>query len=112
MKVFVYGTLKSGKHRNRCLQGSQFLGEIKTEPKYMLYQPPGVDYPCMAECNEGVAVEGELWEVINLTRLDAVEGVPHLFQRQTIKLEDGTEAEAYLMTPPTNASKIGSKWNV
>lgn len=112
MKVFVYGTLKSGNHRNRYLNGSKLLCEIKTTPKYMLYQPPGVDYPCMAESDQGVAVEGELWDVPsqNLTLLDAIEGVPYLFHRQTIKLEDGTEADAYLMSPPPNAKQIGSKW--
>lgn len=111
MNLFVYGTLKSGKHRNRYLNGSRLLYETKTEPKYMLYQLPGVDYPCMAFClDEGVTVEGELWEVTDITQLDAVEGVPTLFQRHKIKLDDGTEAEAYLMAPPPNATKIGRKW--
>jgi len=115
VKVFCYGTLKSNQRRNFYLtrDNAKLLGEVKTEPKYMLYKPLATDYPCMTECKQGVAVEGELWEVTSdtLTTLDSVEGVPHLFHRATIKLENGEEAIAYLMpSQPFLAKKLGSKW--
>ncbi len=62
----------------------------------------------------GVAVEGELWEVSEkcLTEtLDFVEGAPRLFQRRLITLEDGRQAQAYLMpSRPWFAWRLGSKW--
>jgi gamma-glutamylcyclotransferase (GGCT)/AIG2-like uncharacterized protein YtfP len=115
MKVFVYGTLKSGKRRNFYLtrDNAKLLGEVKTEAKYMLYKPLFTDYPCMSECKQGISVEGELWEVTDetLAALDSVEGVPHLFHRATIKLDNGEEAIAYLMPKPLLARQLGSKWD-
>ena len=112
MKVFCYGTLKSNQRRNFYLtrDGSKLLGEVSTMPNYALYKPLLADYPCMCEGN--IAVEGELWEVSDSTlmTLDAVEGAPHLFRRETIKLENGEEAIAYLMDKPFLARNIGSKW--
>lgn len=113
-QVFVYGTLKRGKVRHSHMKGATFLREAWTAATYALYQSPGVNYPCLVEDdNEGVAVEGELWEVPDecLTHLDVVEGVPDWFQRRIISLEDGQEVEAYLMSKkPEDAVRLGNRW--
>jgi gamma-glutamylcyclotransferase (GGCT)/AIG2-like uncharacterized protein YtfP len=115
--LFIYGTLKTGRRRHFYLtrDGSKYLGEVRTAPRYCLYQLLMTDYPCMVEtAQDGIAVEGELWEVSLqcLEALDAVEGTPTLFQRREITLEDGRNAEAYLMKEkPWLARKIGARFD-
>jgi gamma-glutamylcyclotransferase (GGCT)/AIG2-like uncharacterized protein YtfP len=114
--LFVYGTLMTGQGRNSYLTegGAQCLGEARTAPRYALYRPLRADYPCMVEDEgRGVAVEGELWDVPEecLATLDAVEGVPDLFQRRPITLEDARQAQAYLMLArPRSARRLGNRW--
>jgi len=114
--LFIYGTLKTGQRRNFYLtrDGAQCLGEARTAPKYALFRPLLTDYPCLVEDEKrGVAVEGELWEVSDkaLETLDFVEGVPRLFQRRGITLEDGRQVQAYLMpSKPWFACRLGSRW--
>jgi gamma-glutamylcyclotransferase (GGCT)/AIG2-like uncharacterized protein YtfP len=59
---------------------------------------------------QGEAVEGELWEVDEraLRILDALEGVPHIFNRKTIQTEGG-DAQAFLMDKPLFARRIGKR---
>ena len=114
--LFVYGTLMTGQSRNLYLTsgGAQCLGKVRTAARYTLYRPLQADYPCLVEDEErDVAVEGELWEVSRpcLESLDAVEGVPTLFQRRVITLEDGQQVQAYLMpSKPWLARRLGSRW--
>jgi gamma-glutamylaminecyclotransferase len=114
--LFVYGTLMTGQLRNRYLteEGAQYLREARTIARYSLFRPLLADYPCLVEDKrQGVSVEGELWEVLDecLKGLDKVEGVPHLFQRRFITLEDGQEVQAYLMTAkPWFARRLGRRW--
>jgi len=113
--IFVYGTLKRGKVRHPHMKGATFLREARTAAKYALYQSPGVNYPCLVEDEvEGVAIEGELWEVPDdcLARLDVVEGVPDWFHRRIISLEDGQEAQAYFVSKnPEDAVRLGCRWD-
>jgi gamma-glutamylcyclotransferase (GGCT)/AIG2-like uncharacterized protein YtfP len=114
--LFVYGTLMAGQKRNSHLTrgGARYAGKARTAPRYALYRPVRADYPCVVEDEErGVAVEGELWEVPEeaLATLDAVEGVPTLFQRRPLTLEDGQQVQAYLMSAaPPQARRLGNRW--
>lgn len=114
--IFVYGSLMTGKRRNYNLtdDGVQFLRVACTAPRYSLFRPLLADYPCMVEDDKrGLAIEGELWQVSDecLKGLDFVEGVPHLFQRRLITLEDGQQVQAYLMpAKPWFARRLGSRW--
>lgn len=95
--LFVYGTLKRGGASHSRLAGQEFVGEVRTAPRYRLYQSGW--YPCMVESAvDGRAVKGELWrvEARALRGLDEWEGVPALFDRKPITLQSGTEAFAYL----------------
>src|SRR2546426_1179842 len=101
-KLLVYGTLMTGHSRHFYLagDGARCLGNARTAARFALFQPPGADYPCMVKfAEQGMAVEGELWEVpdASIPMLDKVEGVPALYQRRVITLEDGQEVQAYLM---------------
>ncbi len=94
--IFVYGTLKRGCRNHSFLQSAEYLGEAWTEPGYSL-----VDcgtYPGMIWGGEREGVAGEAYRVnaTQLEALDRLEDVPHEFERATIRLRDGREAQAYL----------------
>lgn len=91
--LFVYGTLKRGQPQNRLLEGEDFVGSVRTLPRYRLYA--NGQYPCLVEDEEnGICVEGELWRVreSTLEKLDKYEGVPDLYERRAVAIQDCAEA--------------------
>ncbi len=94
--VFVYGTLMKGEQHHEVLSSQRFVGPMRTRAEYDLVQ---IDYyPALLE-GGGVAVQGELYEVddATLAELDELEEVPIYYLRKAIELEDGTQAETYIM---------------
>jgi gamma-glutamylcyclotransferase (GGCT)/AIG2-like uncharacterized protein YtfP len=86
--AFVYGTLKKGYRNNILLSQSVFVQEATTKPKYKIYDC-GM-YPCMIKDDKGNSITGEIYEIdeTTLARLDRLEGVPYLYQRDEIQLEN------------------------
>src|SRR5579859_1697603 len=86
--VFTYGTLKKGFSNNVLLASSEFIQEAVTQPKYKLYDCG--HYPCMVKSKKGEAIHGEIYAVddITLKRLDRLEGVPFLYERGEIELQN------------------------
>jgi gamma-glutamylaminecyclotransferase len=95
-RVFTYGTLLKGCRLSGLLDGADFMGEAKTEPRFTLYDLG--TFPALAEGGSQV-VGGEVYHVDDqmLAELDRVEGVPTLYQRKTITLSDGRVVFAYVM---------------
>jgi gamma-glutamylaminecyclotransferase len=95
--LFVYGTSRQGEARHGSLGGAPLLGPAMTPAEYRL-----VDVGPYAALVRGgaTAVTGELYRVDFETRrrLDVEHQVPLLFNREKIRLADGAEAEAYLLT--------------
>jgi gamma-glutamylcyclotransferase (GGCT)/AIG2-like uncharacterized protein YtfP len=113
MRLFLYGTLKRGARNHHYLGGGTFLGVATTMPAYRLYDLG--PYPALVEePGTGIAVSGELWEVLAalVMELDSFEGVPTLFERRSITLaHDAGPAHAYFYmreVPPGAPS--GSAW--
>lgn len=78
MKLFVYGTLKKGGYNHHLLKDAKFLGEATIFGK--LYSMGS--FPAMKEDGEQTsAVHGEVYEVDGFTKLDRLEGHPHLYKR-------------------------------
>ncbi len=100
--LFIYGTLKRGDVRAPLLAGQAFLGEVRTAPRYRLFNTGS--YPAMVEAEAlglpGLAVVGELWAVDaeGLVRLDEEEAVDEgLYKRRMIEMADHrAEVQAYL----------------
>lgn len=113
-KLFVYGTLKRGQGRAPALAGQRFLGEGRTQPRYRLFDCGG--FPGLVESDEGLAVEGELWEVDAecLSLLDEIEGVAHnMYERARVELEErcGNEVETYFYRQSTAGLRdCGNCW--
>jgi gamma-glutamylaminecyclotransferase len=92
MLLFVYGTLKRGGRNHRLLADQRFVREVETAPAYRVYDLG--PYPGLVrdEAN-GLAVRGELWDVSGcaLEELDDFEGVPGLFDRRPVEIDDTDE---------------------
>lgn len=99
--VFVYGTLKRGEPNHGLLGDGQFVGEAMTVDRFHLYDTGW--YPAMVTLdpendNDSVQVCGELYKVTpeTLKNLDRLEGVPFLFKRVQVTLNDNRTAWAYV----------------
>ena len=97
VRIFVYGTLMRGERYHHLLAKAHYLGPARTEPAFEL-----VDlgtYPAMVPGGH-TAVWGELYAVDapTLATVDELEEHPRFYHRQPIRLEDGAEALAYLLS--------------
>jgi gamma-glutamylaminecyclotransferase len=97
VKLFVYGSLLRGEPAHTLLAGASLVGVTRTAPEFHL-----VDLGAYAALVRGgaVAVAGELYTVDVRTRaqIDVERQVPVLFNRERIRLCDGSDVDAYTMT--------------
>lgn len=100
MTIFVYGTLKRGRHNSSLLKNATYLGQYFTDKGYTLY----VDrLPFMVQEKDGQGVMGELYKIDNTIRrnLDLLEGHPSYYKRTPIVVYDievghSVATEAYI----------------
>jgi len=118
--IFVYGTLKRGLCRAPFLAGQQFVGEVRTLPRYRMFDCGS--YPGLRPAlHDGLSIIGELWSVDAecLARLDLEEGVAGgLYARRMIELaaplagELTTTCEAYFYLPGVEGyPDCGESWS-
>jgi gamma-glutamylcyclotransferase (GGCT)/AIG2-like uncharacterized protein YtfP len=95
ISVFVYGTLKTNFCNNSILKdsGAKRAGENVCIYGYHMYNT-GSGYPAVCETAGASTspVVGEVWFVNKdtLDRLDILEGVPHLYKRESINTHYGS----------------------
>jgi len=113
--VFVYGTLKRGEENHDWLEGQHFVTIARTQPHYRLFDLAG--YPGMVRAVDGLAVEGEVWEVSEegMARLDLLEDVAGgEYERVVIALEGefaGQKVESYLyLREVVGRPDVGACW--
>lgn len=84
MKLFVYGTLKTGMCRNAVLSSDSEL--LSGEASVNGFLVDLGSFPGLFKCEDHV-VQGELWEINDetLKSLDWIEGHPNFFERRPIK---------------------------
>lgn len=101
--LFIYGSLMSGLEHHDQLVGAEPRGKaLLMDHHLVLYEG---SYPALVPGSPGtgqpqpqtLCVVGELFvvDVEHLERLDSFEECPHLYQRITVTLADGTRAQAY-----------------
>lgn len=97
-RVFVYGTLLSGEPNHRLLDRASLIGEARTQPIFDLVTLG--PFPAMIP-GGATAVCDEVYEVDRptLDALDRLEGHPRFYRRRPIRLADGGEVLAYLLSP-------------
>ena len=90
------------------LEGARFVRTARTLPMFSLVDLG--EYPAMLDGGTD-SIAGELYDVPfeRMPVLDEFEGVPDLFRRAIISLDDGARAYAYLYTgaPDAPASENG-----
>lgn len=86
--VFVYGTLMRGEVNHGLLDGAEWVGEHRTEPRFTLLNLGA--YPGLIAGGR-VAVSGELYRVdgAGLNALDALEDYPRLYGRARLRTAFG-----------------------
>jgi gamma-glutamylaminecyclotransferase len=84
MYVFVYGTLKRGFHNHDILRGSEFVGKGVTLARFNLR--------C---CGFPVALTATVADHSILFDLDRLEGVPHMYTRETVKVDVPSRNKQY-----------------
>lgn len=98
MKVFVYGTLKSGHGNNRLLGNSPKLGDVMTAKNFRMYTNGA--FPMIVPDRSGYKITGELYEADDFTMeiLDQLEGVPNMYYRDSCTIIDcdGNKIQAYV----------------
>jgi gamma-glutamylaminecyclotransferase len=115
-RVFVYGTLKRGGSNHDWLRGQRFIAEVRTQPRFRLFDLGG--YPGMVEdLQNGLAVEGEVWEVDDaaLAGLDELEDVAGgEYVRLPLPLQapfDGERVDGYLyLLSVAGRPDLGARW--
>jgi gamma-glutamylcyclotransferase (GGCT)/AIG2-like uncharacterized protein YtfP len=97
MKIFVYGSLKSGKSHNHLLSDSEYLYTKYTKNNYGLYV--NTWFPALFENIYTRPIIGEVYEIDEnsdtLSNLDRFEGHPKLFKRKEIQLENDETVWCY-----------------
>tara|TARA_Y100001934_G_scaffold168676_1_gene200472 strand:- start:139 stop:495 length:357 start_codon:yes stop_codon:yes gene_type:complete len=99
INIFVYGTLREGEPFHHLLQGTKQLALTRTTADFRLLHLG--EYPGMVD-GGNTQVVGEIYEVPSslVSILDEYEDYPLLYDRRTIRLENGTEAIAYILRLP------------
>ena len=96
-RVFVYGTLMHRERNHRLLARSAFRGKALTEEGFALHDFGG--YPGMIRDGSD-RLSGEVYEVIPTCcmRWINLKDTPIGYTRTTIRLDDGSSVQAYLLT--------------
>jgi gamma-glutamylcyclotransferase (GGCT)/AIG2-like uncharacterized protein YtfP len=107
VRLFVYGTLKSGQRANHLLAGGVCLGPATLPGGFALYDLG--DHPGLIEDPDSKdVIEGELWEVPEqaIPILDEYEGYPSYFGKRIVSLSDGQRVQAYLYNGQPTTHRI------
>jgi len=104
VRLFVYGTLKTGMCRNAALaKASKLLLPDASVSGYLVNLG---SFPGLFAEDSSVA-QGELWEINDetLQSLDWIEGHPHFFERRpVVERSTGEEVISYFFNSPETYS--------
>ena len=94
--LFVNGTLMRGLALHANLHGAEFLGAVRTAPRYRLYSIGDV-HPGMFEVESGgVSVAGELYRLPDEVWARVEAGEPPDLYKGPVRLEDGRTVDGIL----------------
>jgi gamma-glutamylcyclotransferase (GGCT)/AIG2-like uncharacterized protein YtfP len=96
ISLFVNGTLMRGLALHANLDGAEFLGAVRTAPRYRLYSIGDV-HPGMFEVEAGgVSVAGELYRLPDDVWRRVEAGEPPNLYKGPVALEDGRTVDGIL----------------
>ena len=101
MLVAVYGTLKRGYGNHRLLEGATFVEEDIVTGYDLTFSYGVGSFPVAMEGSGDVLVE--VFDIgdddVILSRLDALEGVPHMYTREEVVTNDARKVNMYVGNP-------------
>jgi gamma-glutamylaminecyclotransferase len=105
MLVFAYGTLMDGQLNHRQLEGARLEAAARSVADFTLFDAG--PWPAMVR-GGSTAVSGELYAMseLQIDTLDAFEGHPALFCRESIELVDGRRAETWIYVAKSSPAWI------
>jgi gamma-glutamylcyclotransferase (GGCT)/AIG2-like uncharacterized protein YtfP len=96
IELFVNGTLMRGLALHANLDGAEFLGAVRTAPRYRLYSIGDV-HPGMFEVEAGgISVAGELYRLPDEVWRLVEAGEPPNLYKGPVALEDGRTVDGIL----------------
>ena len=98
LKLF-YGTLTLVSHEAPEFEGAAFVERVRTAPRYRLFSLD--DFPALLEHQDGVSIDGEIWEVPDARWQALLLDEPPGYYVARIELEDGRRVDG--MAPPVEA---------
>ena len=103
-RVFVYGTLMRSESNHALLASEEFVGRAETHRRYTLVHLG--HFPAMLRGGRQ-RVHGEVYIVSQrtLVALDRLEGHPHFYRRERIRLCGAEDAAGYVMADATRPSR-------
>jgi gamma-glutamylcyclotransferase (GGCT)/AIG2-like uncharacterized protein YtfP len=111
--VFVYGSLRKDMGNHVYLQASTYSGVWITLQAYYMVGLKSGAFPCVStepifKHTVPTKITGELYYVSydTLQSLDKLEGVPNLYQRVSITIENGLETREAYVYMITDAASI------
>lgn len=115
MKLFCYGTLKSGYGLNHVLDGCPKVADAIVPGYRLVFSHGRGSFPFAVPDPEALA-KGEVYEVDpegpNLKSIDRIEGHPTWYVRTPAKTIDGDDVELYVMNRVGNAQDCNNIDNV
>jgi gamma-glutamylcyclotransferase (GGCT)/AIG2-like uncharacterized protein YtfP len=105
-KIFVYGSLLSGLHNNRLLQGANLIGKdvIKGFRMYSMGS-----FPAIFKSTDDISIKGEVWEIDSperATALDSLEGYPHFYNREVVTTKGDIVTWVYFVENPRDLEEV------
>ncbi len=92
--VAVYGSLRQGHGNNCLLVNCEFLNTELSIPEFTMHSLGG--FPALVEGTDRVVIELYKVDDYTFSRLDMLEGYPHMYNRRQIQTSHG-DAWVYFM---------------
>lgn len=105
--LFVNGEGMSGGTVHHSIAGHRFLGAARTAPRYRFYSVRD-EFPALWPADDGVAVEGELYDVpLEVIRDRFIPAEPPELELGVVELADGGSALVVVLRAEAHASGAG-----
>jgi gamma-glutamylcyclotransferase (GGCT)/AIG2-like uncharacterized protein YtfP len=107
--LFVNGDGMRGGRVHHTIEAHPFLGAARTAPKYRFFSVRD-EFPALWPADDGVSVEGELYDVpLNTIRDAFIPAEPPELELSVVELEDGGSALVVMLRADVHAAGEGLK---
>ena len=107
--LFVNGDGMRGGRVHHTIEAHPFLGAARTAPRYRFYSVRD-EFPALWPADDGVSVEGELYDVpLDVIRDAFIPAEPPELELSVVELEDGGSALVVMLRADVHAAGDGLK---